>query len=199
MAIEDILGVFGNGKRDKEAAEKFYNFLNAKFDFLADNQIKLMEQIKALSEKVESLSSKIEEMQMPSSIAIDSLPETYATPSTSQSYSHTPSMNMDVASAHTPAPFYASLEDGAFIPADDDMKENVFFRVVPSNDKTATVEFNSLCANMCLDMGYSILEDYFDIDLISKEPNHIEPENTTSARYENGEWVVEGKIRLRLV
>jgi len=204
MAIANLFGYPGKSERE-EAQKEFYAYFDGNYKKMLENQAKLMDAIKGLEEKVATLQDQINALQQ--SPADNLAPafnatgrvEAYDTPMRQQADAQQTYSAPAFAAADVPSPFYANLEGAQLIPMGDDMRDNALLHVEPQSSDSALVRFNALCVPMLLSWGPSALANGFDCDIINKNPNDLVAENTTTAHFEGGAWLIDGKIRIKFI
>lgn len=199
MGLETLFGNLSKRERE-EAKNELYGYFSESNQKVLDNQAKLMAAIKNLEKKIDDLGEKLDAMQMP---AVNVAPDLGCAEPVVELYSssfHQDRADVTASVAEAlPAPFYANLEGNQLIPIDEEMKENALFRVEPQGAGTAIVEFNTLSIPIYISWGPSALENCFDCTIINKNADSIVAENTTTAHFEDGQWVIDGKIRVKFV
>lgn len=200
MGIESLFGNLSKRERE-EAKNELYGYFSESNQKVLDNQAKLMAAIKNLEKKIDDLSEKLDLLQAPaapvaSAFDFDEVVDAYPAADI-----HQPQGCVGQASAveAAPEPFFANLEGDQLIPIDAEMKENALFRVEPQSACSAIVEFNTLSIPIYISWGPSSLENCFDCNIVNKSPDTIVAENTTTAHFEDGMWLIDGKIRVKFV
>lgn len=207
MASDNFLGMFGSNKRDKEEEQKaLFRYFDGNHHKLVENQVKLMAAIKNLSKKIDELQEKLDALQAAPAPAVAVEPDStqyvdaYAeVRPLIDDYESAPAAVNVAAPASVASPFYANLEGDVFIPISDEMKENALFHIKPQTADTALVEFNALSVPTYISWGPATFENSFECIIDNKDPNSIMPENTTTAHLDGGDWVIDGRIRLRFI
>lgn len=203
MGVENLFGYPSKRERE-EAKTELYRYFNESNQKVLANQAKLMAAIKSLQTKINSLQDKIDDLMAPQPPTVGEAASAAPHPAPASAPHDYPAQApapivIEPAAPPAPAPFYASLMGQQLIPMADDMKEDAIFRVEPQSAEMARVEFNRLNIPTCLSYGPTSLENSFDCNIINKNPTDIIAEDTTTAHFEDGIWVIDGKIRVKFI